>query len=77
MAGYADCRSCLPGLKLAPVILDEVPLLSMTVTRAELVLIHLSQGLIQIPTIVSETIYRSHDSGAMTSAGTVHEELTS
>ena len=47
-------------LELLPVVLNEVKLLSMTVAGIEIVLLHLSVGLVIVPVIVVETVYGSH-----------------
>ena len=62
-------------LELLPVVLNEVQLLSMTIAGVEVILHHLSVCLVIVPMIVIETVYRTHDSGAMPSAGAVHVKL--
>lgn len=62
-------------LKLLPVVLNEVFLLSMTPAGIEVVLIHLGHGLFKVPLIVIETIYGAHDSGAMPASRAVQEKL--
>src|ERR1700741_3591287 len=64
------------GLKLAPVILHEVFLLSVTEAGIELILIHLCQDLLQIPFVVVEAINRTHHARPVTSTGTMNIKLT-
>src|SRR5882762_8519926 len=74
----SSCRHAAVGLfrlELLPVGLNEVKLLSMTIAGIEIVLLHLSVGLVIVPMIVIETIYGAHHSGAMPSTRAVHVKL--
>src|SRR6266513_4032648 len=47
----------------------------MTVAGVEIILLHLSVGLVKTPVIVIEAVYRSHDSGSMPPARAVNIKL--
>ena len=64
------------ALKLAPVVLHEVSLFSVTVTGAKLILVHLCKHLVQVPIIVLKSINRAYHACPVTSAGAVNVELT-
>src|SRR5829696_6590417 len=79
VARYLACggagRGGLLGLDLLPVVFDEILLLAVAKTGVELVLLHLSHNLLEIPIIFIEAIDRPHDSGAMTTSRAVYVEL--
>src|SRR6185295_14483796 len=62
-------------LELLPVVLNEILLLAMTVAGVEVVLQHLSVGLIKVPMVVIEAIDSAHNAGAMPAARAVHVKL--
>ena len=73
---YADYRTLDVALialicvawNLLRVVLNEIELLAMAVTRVEVKLLHLGVDLVIAPVIVVEPVNRTHHSGAMSSA---------
>ena len=59
-------------LEVLPAVLD-VPLdFSVTPARVEIVILHLLISPIVIPTVVVESVHRSHETGPMTATRTVN-----
>ena len=63
--------------KLLPVVANEIKQLAVAVAGIEVVLLHLGVGLIKVPVIVIESVYRTHRSGSVAPSSTVDVKLAS
>src|SRR5207302_11203809 len=64
-------RVCLDA---RPVVFDKLLLVAVTPTGVEVIGLHFTVNLIEVPMVKCEAIDSAHDSGTMPSAGAVNEE---